>query len=280
MAVYITVGKHKKIDAEDWEASELIAYQKLYIHIENENIKGKPYVKKVNSKPIDLIHHNGNNWTLPDNGKVKTTGVITIAFDREDGTHFERDLYIAPSVLTAEELQEMAIHISRLIFNHKSFTLSNMNVPTARNTNQGEFLSASQDQKLVDGKSNIDNFLENILNFLNILDKNLKQIAQQPAFSMRSEKQIIPINKSKKPKDMIQRKLNPYKKLTLSYAKTYDDLSLENQWLGYIVFEFLDKNIQNLIDQLQEDFIKTDFNNDNKKRIDDIKKKFEDIKSF
>lgn len=276
MAVYITVGKYKKIDAKDWEASEFIAYQKLYIHIENENIKGKPYVKKDKENPALKRDSQKNCWTLPYDDNVKVaTGLITIAFDRTDGTRFERDLYIAPSVLTAEELQEMAIHISRLIFNHKSFTLSNMNVPTARN------------QKSVDGKSNIDNFLENILNFLNILDKKLKQIAQQPAFSMRSEKQIIPINKSKKPKDMIQRKLNPYKKLTLSYAKTYDDLSLENQWLGYIVFEFLDKNIQNLIDQLQEDFIKTDFNNDNKKQIDknqknidDIKKRFEDIKSI
>lgn len=310
MAVYITKNKPnaKKIYEEEWSSSTFVVYQKLYIHIEDENIKGKPYVKKVNNERNNLIHYGGNYWQLPyynefedkkkenDRNEAKigvkdikpSLGIVTIAFDRKDGTHFERDLYIAPSVLTAEELQEMAIHISRLIFNHKSFTLSNMNVPTARNTNQGKSLSASiQDQKLVDGKSNIDNFLENILNFLNILDKNLKQIAQQPAFSMRSEKQIIPINKSKKPKDMIQRKLNPYKKLTLSYAKTYDDLSLENQWLGYIVFEFLYKNIQNLIDQLQEDFIKTDFNNDNKKRIDknqknidDIKKKFEDIKSI
>lgn len=289
MAVYITKNEPdtEKIYEEEW-LSSFVAYQKLYIHIEDENIEGKPYVKKVNNERNNLIHYGGNYWQLPYDDNVKvTTGLITIAFDREDGTHFERDLYIAPSVLTAEELQEMAIHISRLIFNHKSFTLSNMNVPTARNTNQGELLSASQYQKLVDGKSNIDNFLQNILNFLNILDKNLKQIAQQPAFSMRSEKQIIPINKSKKPKDMIQRKLNPYKKLTLSYAKTYDDLSLENQWLGYIVFEFLDKHIQSLIEQLQDDLIKANFNNEkkkqidkNQKNIDDIKKKFEDIKSI
>lgn len=302
MAVYITKNKPntEKIYEEEW-LSSFVAYQKLYIHIEDENIKGKPYVKKVNNERNNLIHYGGNCWKLPyynefedkkkenDRNEAKigvkdikpSLGIVTIGFDRKDGTHFERDLYIAPSVLTAEELQEMAIHISRLIFNHKSFTLSNMNVPTARNTSPGKSPSASiQHKKLVDGKSNIDNFLQNILNFLNTLDKNLKQIAQQPAFSMRSEKQIIPINKSKKPKDMIQHKLNPYKKLTLSYAKTYDDLSLENQWLGYIVFEFLDKNIQNLIDQLQEDFIKTDFNNDNKKRIDEIKKKFEDIKSI
>ncbi len=97
----------------------------------------------------------------------------------------------------------------------------------------------SQDEILF---TNIINCLDN---FFKVLEKNLDIIIKNSASVMRAEKQVINIKKSHKPQDLLKRKLQPHKKVTIAYSKVYDDFSEENKWLAYVVYQVLERLLDN-----------------------------------
>lgn len=238
--VYIKIeGKEEKYQPEEWYFT---AYQLLEIYIDEDKIQGAPFVI-ANGQPTELSKK-ANYWELPS-GKAVAAGIIEIVFKLKDGEECKYKLHISPSILTIDELQDMAKTISTMMLNHISFTLANVNIPKARKPNYNINTPSIRENDKKDW--NYFNFLiDKLPQFLEIIRNNLKEIEQKPALSMHLDKKEIPIIRSRNPKDLIKRKQQPFKRMALSYAKVYDDFSIENQWLGYIVFDFLEHMISTL----------------------------------
>lgn len=253
--MYITIGrKQTRYTPDEWQFT---AYQFLNIHIDDPNMSGNPFCLKNNREKIDLINTDKNgrllkHWLLPYNDHTKpTVGNVEIGYETTDGIIKEK-IVILPSILNEKEFQEMAKMIGDIVFNCHSFTRANVVQQTNQGINQSGNIRGANLQKQ-GGYS--DYILNQLQSLFDVLECNIPIIEKSPALSMRAVKKDIQIHKSNKPKDLLTRKLQPNKKITLSYGKSYDEYSLENKWLGYVVFEILPRLLDNLKNhqQYQED---------------------------
>lgn len=253
--MYITIGKNKKrYYPDEWQFT---AYQLLNIHIDDPNMSGNPFCLKNNQEEIDLINIDRNgrllkHWLLPYDDHTKpTVGNVEIGYETINGVIKER-IVILPSILEEKEFQEMAKTIGDIVFNCHSFTRADIPQQTNQGINNGGDTKGGNSQKQ-DGYS--DYILRQLSSLFDVLECNIPIIEKSPSLSMRAVKKDIQIHKSNKPKDLLTRKLQPNKKITLSYGKSYDEYSLENKWLGYVVFEILPRLLDNLKNhqQYQED---------------------------
>lgn len=252
--MYITIGENKKRYYPDkWQFT---AYQFLNIHIDDPNMTDdEPFYLKNNQEKIDLINtdKNGrrlNYWLLPYNDHIRpTVGNVEIGYKTKTNSVIKEKIVILPSILDEKEFQEMAKMIGDVVFNCHSFTRANVAQITNQGINQGGNNNGANLQKQ-GGYS--DYILNQLQSLFDVLEYNIPIIEKSPALSMRATKKEIQIHKSNKPKDLLARKLQPNKKITLSYGKYYDEYSQENKWLGYIIFEALTNLLDNLLVGFQE----------------------------
>lgn len=252
--MYITIGKNKKrYYPDEWQFT---AYQFLNIHIDDPNMKYEPFCIKDNQE-IKLLNVDRNgkklsHWLLPYDDYIKpTAGEVYIGYNTNAGQRRER-IFILPSILSSKELIGMAKTIGDVVFNNHSFTRANFSQQTNQGVNNGGDIRGVNLQKQ-GGYS--DYILNQLPSLFDALECNISIIEESPALSMRAIKKEIQIHKSNNPKDLLARKLQPNKKITLSYGKSYDDYSPENKWLGYVIFEMLPRLLGNLKNhqQYQED---------------------------
>lgn len=284
--MYITIGKNRRrYMPDEWQFT---AYQVLNIHIDDSNMIGKPFCLKNNQEKIDLINTDKNgrllkHWLLPYDEHIRpTAGNVEIGYEITNGVVKER-IVILPSILDEKEFQEMAKMIGDVVFNCHSFTRANVAQITNQGINQGGNIRGANLQKQ-GGYS--DYILEQLPSLFNVLECNIPIIEKSPALSMRAVKKEIQIHKSNNPKDLLARKLQPNKKITLSYGKSYDDYSPENKWLGYIIFKVLTNLVENLLVGLQEyqknntfEYQNNTHHNETVKKINEIKHRLDKIKS-
>lgn len=284
--MYITIGRNqKRYMPDEWQFT---AYQFLNIHIDDPNMIGKPFCLKNNQEKIDLINTDKNgrllkHWLLPYDEHIRpTAGNVEIGYEITNGVVKER-IVIFPSILKGEEFQEMAKMIGDVVFNCHSFTRADVAQTTNQGINQGGNIRGANLQKQ-GGYS--DYTLEQLPSLFNVLECNIPIIEKSPALSMRAVKKEIQIHKSNNPKDLLARKLQPNKKITLSYGKSYDDYSPENKWLGYIIFKVLTNLVENLLVGLQEyqknntfEYQNNTHHNETVKKINEIKHRLDKIKS-
>ena len=273
--MYITIGKNKKrYYPDEWQFT---AYQLLNIHIDDPNMIGNPFCLKNNQEKIDLINIDRNgrslkHWLLPYDDHIRpTVGNVEIGYETTNGVVKER-IVILPSILNEKEFQEMAKMIGDIVFNCHSFTRANVAQQTNQGINQGGNNNGANLQKQG------GYILEQLPILLGVLECNIPIIEKSPSLSMRAVKKEIPIHKSNNPKDLLARKLQPNKKITLSYGKSYDKYSPENKWLGYIVFEVLTNLVDNLLVGLQEYEKNNTFEHQNNNRYNEKVKKIDEIK--
>lgn len=284
--MYITIGKNqKRYTPDEWQFT---AYQLLNIHIDDPNMIGKPFCLKNSQEKIDLINTDRNgrllkHWLLPYDDHIKpTAGNVEIGYDTTNGIIKEK-IVILPSILSNKEFQEMAKMIGDIVFNCHSFTRANVAQTTNQGINQGGNNNGANLQKQ-GGYS--DYILEQLPSLFDVLERHIPIIEQSPSLSMRAVKKEIQIHKSNNPKNLLARKLQPNKKITLSYGKSYDEYSPENKWLGYIIFEALTNLVENLLVGLQEyqknntfEYQNNTHHNETVKKIDEIKHRLDNIKS-
>lgn len=253
--MYITIGKSKKQTRYTSDKWQFTAYQLLNIHIDDPNMTGKPFCLKNNQEKIDLINTDKNgrelkHWLLPYNDHIRpTVGNVEIGYKTKTNSVIKEKIVILPSILDEKEFQEMAKMIGDVVFNCHSFTRANVAQITNQGINQGGNNNGANLQKQ-GGYS--DYILNQLQSLFDVLEYNIPIIEKSPALSMRATKKEIQIHKSNKPKDLLARKLQPNKKITLSYGKYYDEYSQENKWLGYIIFEALTNLLDNLLVGFQE----------------------------
>lgn len=254
--MYITIGRNgKRYYPDEWQ---FVAYQFLNIHLDDKERVGKPYCIKLHNgieeilelSNIDKYGNTLNYWQLPYDDYIKpTAGEVYIGYEKKDGNKVREKIVILPSVLQADEFEQMAIQIANIVFNCQSFTLANFSQQTQQGIgeNRGQHIGATVESQPL---GQFDQLLTKLPKFLDVLDKNLEIIEKTPALTMRAVKQQASIIKSNKPKDLLTRKIQPTKKTTLSYEKVYDDNSPENRWLGYLVY----KTLPNLVDSFLTNF--------------------------
>ncbi|OPH38439.1 hypothetical protein [Moraxella lacunata] len=270
---------------DEWQFT---AYQVLNIHIDDSNMIGKPFCLKDNQEKIDLINTDRNgrllkHWLLPYDKHIKpTAGNVDIGYETTNGVVKER-IVILPSILDKKEFQEMAKMIGDVVFNCHSFTRADVAQQTNQGINQGGNNNGASSQKQ-GGYS--DYILEQLPSLFKVLEHHIPIIEKSPSLSMRAVKKEIQIHKSNNPKDLLARKLQPNKKITLSYGKSYDDYSPENKWLGYIIFKVLTNLVENLLVGLQEyqknntfEYQNNTHHNETVKKINEIKHRLDKIKS-
>lgn len=248
--MYITIGKKTKhYYPDEWQFT---AYQFLNIHIDDSNMIDKPFCIKDNQK-IELVDtYKGrklNHWQLPYGDNLKpTAGNVEIGYETTNGVIKEK-IVILPSILSGEELQEMAKTIGDIVFNYHSFTRANFSQLTNQGMNNGEnFIGANLRKK--DGYS--EYILNQLPSFFDVLEKNIAIIKKNPALGMQAVVKEANIIKSNKPKDLLIRKLQPNKKYALNYDKSYDEYSVENKWLGYLIFEILTKILNRFLPNFKQ----------------------------
>lgn len=284
--MYITIGKNqKRYTPDEWQFT---AYQFLNIHIDDPNMIGKPFCLKNNQEKIDLINTDKNgrllkHWLLPYDDYIRpTAGNVEIGYETTNGV-FKEKIVILPSILKEKEFQEMAKMIGDVVFNCHSFTRANFAQQTNQGINNSGDIRGANLQKQ-GGYS--DYILEQLPSLFDVLERHIPIIEQSPSLSMRAVKKEIQIHKSNKPKDLLARKLQPNKKITLSYGKSYDEYSQENKWLGYIIFEALTNLVENSLVGFQEyqknntlEYQNNTHHNETVKKIDEIKHRLDNIKS-
>lgn len=282
--MYITIGKNqKRYMPDEWQFT---AYQLLNIHIDDSNMIGKPFCIKENQK-IELTDtYKGkklNHWQLPYDDNLKPmAGNIEIGYNSNIG-QITHKVVILPSILNNQELQAMAKMIGDIVFNNNSFTRADFSQQINQGINNGGSINGASVQKQ-GGYS--DYILNQLPSLFDVLEYNLPIIEKSPSLSMRAVKKEIQIHKSNKPKDLLARKLQPNKKITLSYGKSYDEYSQENKWLGYIIFEALTNLVENSFAGFQEyqknntlEYQNSTHYNEMVKKIDKIKHRLDKIKS-
>lgn len=274
--MYITIGKNKKhYEPDEWQFT---AYQVLNIHINDPNMIGKPFCI-TNNETKDLVDtYKGkklNYWQLPYNDRIKTTaGKIIIGYNTSTDI-IKQEVIIEPSILSVKELQDMAKMIGDVVFNCHSFTCANFEQAINQGTDNGGDIIGANLQKKVGYSEYI---LNELPRFFGVLEKNISIIKQNPALSMRAIKKETSIIKSNKPKDLLAKKLQPNKKRTFTYDKSYDEYSTENKWLGYIIFEVLPKLLDEFLpnnEQYQKD---NSFEQDDCKQDGDLTKVIDTLK--
>lgn len=277
--MYITIGKNqKRYTPDEWQFT---AYQFLNIHIDDPNMIGKPFCLKNNQEKIDLINTDKNGrllkyWLLPYDDHIKpTAGNVEIGYDTTNGIIKER-IVILPSILSNKEFQEMAKIIGDIVFNCHSFTRADFPQQTNQGINNGGDIRGANLQKQ---GGYADYILNQLPSLLDILEYNLPIVEQSPSLSMRAVKKEIQIHKSNNPKDLLARKLQPNKKITLSYGKSYDEYSPENKWLGYIIFEVLTNLVDNLLVGFQEYQKNNTFEHQNNTHYNEMVKEIEKNKN-
>ncbi len=232
MSIYITVGtSNKKYYPQDWQFT---AYQFLKIHIEDESDVTPYYYtashEKVFLTEVDSDIEGYRIWKFQSHS---SSGIIDIFYKEE-----KFQLTIFPSILEEKDFKRMALEIASFIFHKKSYTYFNEQVQTDIRANKQVGKKFGADfSKQYKKQEVFDAYLNKISDFLDSLEKNISVIINNSATSMRVEKQITQIKKSIKPQDLLKRKLQPHKKLTITHTKVYDDFSLENKWLAYIVYK-------------------------------------------
>lgn len=259
--MYITIGKKTKhYYPDEWQFT---AYQFLNVHIDDSNMIDKPFCIKDNQK-IELVDtYKGrklNHWQLPYSDNLKpTAGNVEIGYETTNGVIKEK-IVILPSILSGEELQEMAKMIGDIVFNYHSFTRANFSQLTNQGMNNGEnFIGANLRKK--DGYS--EYILNQLPSFFDVLEKNIAIIKKNPALGMQAVVKEANIIKSNKPKDLLIRKLQPNKKHVLNYDKSYDEYSVENKWLGYLIFEILTKILNSFLPNFKQYKSNNSFDNNN-----------------
>lgn len=247
MAIYIKL-KNQREKFENHSEFSMTAYEYPIFEIPSEeNLIEAPYceTERENIPLKKEIIEGKDFWKIPYSEKLKPTqGINYIKFKRKNKPEFSIKIYVAPSLFSEDDFYKMVHEIGVFALNYQSFTyssqllLSNKNVDIApQSKNQ---LSASFKEEK--GKNLSILPLEKLITTIN----HYLTTDALTCYNLTSKIQVFRIEKSNSPQDLIKRKTQPHKRLSVGHHKTFHQDSPENQWLKYILYydliNLLEKN--------------------------------------
>lgn len=247
MAIYLKL-KNQREKIENHSEFSMTAYEYPIFEIPlEENLIGTPYcITEEGNIPLKKETLGGKEfWKIPYSENLKPTqGVSRLKFKRKNQSDFSIQIHISPSIFNENDFYQMVHEIGVLALNYQSFTyssqqlLSSKEVSTAiRSENQ---LSTSF-KKVKDENLSI----KPLEKLITIIDGYLIANALT-SYNLTSKIQVFRIEKSNVPQDLIKRRSQPHKRLSVGHHKAFHQDSPENQWLKYIIhydlINLLEKN--------------------------------------
>lgn len=252
MAIYLKL-KNQRIKIENHSEFSMTAYEYPVFEIPlEESLSGTPYfINEESNFPLKKeILGEKEFWKIPYNENLKpTAGINRLKFRRKNQSDFSIQIHIAPSIFNENDFYQMVQEIGVFALNYQSFTYSSQKLLTSEEVNT-TIRSEKQLSTLLKKEKNENLSIKPLEKLITVIHSDLVANALT-SYTLTSKIQIFRIEKSNVPQDLIKRRSQPHKRLSVGHHKAFHEDSPENQWLKYIIHY----DLINLLEKIQSQSI-------------------------